>query len=56
MFLKLLLVEEKAINLKASQILIVALSSHLKETKYFSFTSPLLTARQIDYFSPVALG
>ena len=32
MFLKLLLVEEKTINLKASQILIVAVSSHLKET------------------------
>ena len=32
MFLNLLLVEEKTINLKASQILIVAVSSHLKET------------------------
>ena len=31
-FLKLLLVEEKTIILKASQILIVAVSSHLKET------------------------
>ena len=32
MFLKLLLVEEKRINLKASQILIVAVGSDLKET------------------------
>ena len=32
MFLKLLPVEEKTTNLKASQILIVAIDSHLKET------------------------
>ena len=31
-FLKLLLVEEKTINLKANQILTVAVGSHLKET------------------------
>ena len=32
MFLKLLLVEEKTINLKARQILIVAFGFYLKET------------------------
>ena len=32
MFLKLLLVEEITMNLKVSQILIVAVGSHLKET------------------------
>ena len=52
MFLKLLLVEER-INLKASQILIVAVGSNLKET---DITFPLLTARQIDYLAQLRLA
>ena len=56
MFLKLLLVEEKTINLKASQILIVAVASHLKEGKYFLFTSLLLTKRQIDNLAQLRLA
>ena len=55
MFLKLLLVEEKTINLKASQILIVAVGSYLKEHIFLIHFSTL-DSKTNRLLSLVALG
>ena len=48
MFLKLLLVEKKTYNLKVSQILIVAVGSHLIETNFSHLLSKLQTVTLRD--------
>ena len=55
MFLKLLPVEEKTISLKASRILIGAVSSHLKETN-ISHSLLYFDSKINRLLRPVALG